>query len=234
MSGSGVVQGYASDPDFAKWQLDVLPFGDSDAAIFLALGEKPGEFTATVDTTRFPNGEHALRLRVVRQDSNYDEYVTEFIIANPTIPSKAAAPAPASTEANKALVRQYVEQVLRVHRPEVIDQFVSPSYKRYVTASATPLTPAEQKQRLAGLFAAFPDMQFTIDDMVAEGDLVAYRLTSRGTHQAPFQGIAPTGKPVVVSAIEIVRIENGKYVEHWGGPDLLDMAQQLGGVVAVK
>jgi predicted lipoprotein with Yx(FWY)xxD motif len=82
VSGEVELKGYASDPNFAKWQLDVLPGGAADAAIFLALGETPGAFSYKVDTTAFPNGEHALRLRVVRGDSNYDEYITKFVIAN--------------------------------------------------------------------------------------------------------------------------------------------------------
>ncbi len=82
VSGTVDVKGYASDPSFQKWQLDVLPGGDPNAAIFLAVGEKPGDFSYTVDTKKFPNGEHALRLRVVRSDSNYSEYVTKFSIAN--------------------------------------------------------------------------------------------------------------------------------------------------------
>jgi uncharacterized surface protein with fasciclin (FAS1) repeats len=82
VSGEVELKGNASDPNFARWQLDVLPGGDPNAAIFLAVGETPGEFSYKVDTTAFPNGEHALRLRVVRGDSNYDEYVTKFVIAN--------------------------------------------------------------------------------------------------------------------------------------------------------
>ncbi len=82
VSGSVEVEGYAADARFAKWQLDLLPGGDADAAAFLALGEEPGELSYTLDTTGLPNGEHALRLRVVRDDSNYDEYFVKFTIAN--------------------------------------------------------------------------------------------------------------------------------------------------------
>ncbi len=83
-SVSGVVEvmGHAGDPRFSKWQLDLLPGGDPNAAIFLALGKDHGDFTYSLDTTGLPNGEHALRLRVVRDDSNYDEYITKFVIAN--------------------------------------------------------------------------------------------------------------------------------------------------------
>ena len=82
VSGTVEVKGYASDPSLMKWQLDLLPGGDPDAAVFLALGEQAGEFGYTLDTTGLPNGEHAFRLRVVRADSNYDEYVSKFTIAN--------------------------------------------------------------------------------------------------------------------------------------------------------
>jgi len=82
VSGTAEIKGYANDPTFQKWQLDVLPGGNPNAAIFLAVGDKPGDFNYTVDTTKFPSGDHALRLRVVRSDSNYNEYITKFGIAN--------------------------------------------------------------------------------------------------------------------------------------------------------
>jgi len=97
VSGTVDLKGYADDANFMKWQLDVLPGGDADAAIFLAVGETAGEFTQTIDTTAFPNGEHALRLRVVRADSNYDEYVTKFTIANGDV-KPAAAPTAAAND----------------------------------------------------------------------------------------------------------------------------------------
>ena len=82
VSGVTTIKGYASDPSFSKWQLDLLPGSDANAAIFLALGEKPGELSYTLDTTGLPNGEHAFRLRVVRPDGNYTESVSKFVIAN--------------------------------------------------------------------------------------------------------------------------------------------------------
>ena len=82
VSGTVDVTGYADDAQFMKWQLDLLPFNDAAAAAFLALGETSGEFEYTLDTTKLPAGEHGLRLRVVRDDSNYDEYVSKFTIAN--------------------------------------------------------------------------------------------------------------------------------------------------------
>jgi predicted SnoaL-like aldol condensation-catalyzing enzyme len=137
-----------------------------------------------------------------------------------------------STEENKSLARRYVEQVLNEGNLNALDDFASPNYKRYLSPTAAPLTPEVQKQRLAGLRAAFPDIHLTIDDVIAEGDRVALRMTLNGTHQGTLQGIAPTGKPVTVFAFDVIRIENGKFIEHWGGPDLLSMLQQLGAVVS--
>jgi predicted ester cyclase len=56
----------------------------------------------------------------------------------------------------------------------------------------------------------------------------------RGTHQGEFLGIPPTGKQVTVGLVDVIHIENGKFVEQWGGPDLLDLVQQLGGEISVK
>jgi predicted ester cyclase len=133
-----------------------------------------------------------------------------------------------STEENKSLARYYVEQVLNEGNLNALDNLVSPNYKRHISPTAPSLTLEAQKQRLAGLRAAFPDVYVTIDDLIAEGDRVAFCMTLRGTHQGQFQGIAPTGKPVTVFAFDVVRIENGKFIEHWGGPDLLNLLQQLG------
>jgi predicted ester cyclase len=137
-----------------------------------------------------------------------------------------------SAEDNKSLVHRYVEQILNLGNMAVADELLAPNYKRYISPTAAPLTAEVQKQRLAGIRAAFPDWKLTIEDMIEQGDRVAFRATVRGTHQGAFQSIAPTGKQVTVSALDIVRIENGKFVEHWGGPDVLNLLLQLGAVVS--
>ena len=139
---------------------------------------------------------------------------------------------PMSVKANKSLVHRYIDQILNGGDMTVADELLAPDYKRYISPTAAPLTVDIQKQRLAGIRAAFPDWHLTVEDMIAVGDRVAFRATACGTHQGAFQSIAPTGKHVTVSAIDIVRIENGKFVEHWGGPDLLNLLQQLGTVVS--
>jgi hypothetical protein len=83
VSGTVDVTGYADDPNFLRWDLFVLPGGNDSAKIWVATGNTPGEFTVTLDTTQFPNGEHAFSLRVVTSPrQNYTEYITNFVLAN--------------------------------------------------------------------------------------------------------------------------------------------------------
>ena len=84
------------------------------------------------------------------------------------------------------------------------------------------------KQTTTMFFNAFPDCTFTVENMVAEGDKVAYQVTIRGTHQGAFMGIPPTGNKLEMRDTSIKRIVNGKFVESWGTMDSLSMMQQLG------
>ena len=84
------------------------------------------------------------------------------------------------------------------------------------------------KQHVSEFCNAFPDLHFTIDDMVAEGDKVAVRLTGTGTNKGAFRGIPPTNKKVTVWMIQIDRIAGGKFVEGWSRYDTLGLMQQLG------
>ena len=84
------------------------------------------------------------------------------------------------------------------------------------------------KQIFAALRAGFPDFQTTIEDLIAEGDKVAGRISWQGTHKGELMGIPPTGKHVKVTEMQIYRMTNGKIVERWVESDVLGMMQQLG------
>ncbi len=81
---------------------------------------------------------------------------------------------------------------------------------------------------MTAVLAAFPDLHVTPEDVIAEGDSVVARLTSRGTHQGEFQGIPPTGKQITLTGIEVFRIADGTIAERWGEFDFLGLLQQLG------
>lgn len=134
-----------------------------------------------------------------------------------------------STEQNKSIVRQLVAAInnsdeatfLALLTPDVIDHYALPG-----------LPPGREGWNLNRkiLRAAFPDACWQEEDLFAEGDRVVGRFTLRGTHQGEFMGIPPTGKPITVSNIHILRLVDGKIVEHWGHGDDMGMMQQLGAV----
>jgi predicted ester cyclase len=133
-----------------------------------------------------------------------------------------------STEENKALVRRFVDEVQSAGNTDAIDEICSPEFVNY---SAPPGVPSNREgvKLLTSMFRqAFPDSYFIVEDMMTEGDKVATRKTFHGIHQDEFMGIPPTGRRVSMGLIDIVRIADGRVVEHWSMGDNLDMMQQLG------
>jgi steroid delta-isomerase-like uncharacterized protein len=78
------------------------------------------------------------------------------------------------------------------------------------------------------MFAAFPDMHFTVRQQIAEGDKVLTHKTFHGTHRGPFMGIPATGKEVSIDVMDIFTVTDGRMREHWTVSDMLGMLQQLG------
>jgi steroid delta-isomerase-like uncharacterized protein len=124
-----------------------------------------------------------------------------------------------SSEANKALARRIVEEMWNTQNLKVVDEVYSPEFGGGHEAT---------KQFVSANLAAFPDLQITIQDQVAENDLVATRYMMRGTHQGEFANIPPTGRQFTVTGIEMHRFAAGKLIELWNIVDLLGMLQQLG------
>ena len=133
-----------------------------------------------------------------------------------------------SAEDNKALVRRFVDEVQSGGNTDLIDEICSPEF---VNHSAPPGLPADCEgiKIVTAMFrGAFPDSYFSVEDMIAEGDEVVTRKTFHGTHEGEFIGIPPSGRTVNVSLIDVVRISEGRVVEHWSVGDNLGMMQQLG------
>lgn len=133
-----------------------------------------------------------------------------------------------SVSENKALLRRYVREVWEKQNPAAVKEFLASNYRRHASPDAAPLNLNDQVQRLIGFRTAFPDIQIVVEEVIAEGDLIAFRSTMRGTHKGEFFGIAPTGRQVTVGLIDVIRVKDSKFVEQWGGPDLFDLLRQLG------
>lgn len=121
-----------------------------------------------------------------------------------------------------------MEGVWEEGNPDAVARFASESFLRHTSPEGEPLGREVQIERLKSFRDAFPDISIEVDDVVSSGDLIAFRSTMRGTHQGEFLGIPPSGKQVVVGLVDFIRIEDGKFVEQWGGPDMLDLVRQLG------
>jgi predicted ester cyclase len=133
-----------------------------------------------------------------------------------------------STEENKAASRRFYEVVINQKQLAVVDEVAGDNYLSHDFPPGLPPGREGLKIFISVFHAAFPDGHLTIDQMIAEGDTVATRLTFHGTHTGEFQGIAPTGKRVTIPALDMARFESGKLVEHWGGPNQMSLLQQLG------
>lgn len=133
------------------------------------------------------------------------------------------------SSANRAILRRYFEQAWNNGDLAVLDEIVSPDYLNH--NPAVPGLPAGVqglKIIIGGFRAAFPDLRFTIEDQIAEGDKVVTRWTMLGTHRGEFMGIAATNKRVQVAGMQVERVVDGKIVEHWRQSDDLGLLQQLG------
>src|SRR5919201_2483348 len=137
---------------------------------------------------------------------------------------------PMSAEENKALVRRLYEECNKGKEAgiAVLDELVAPDYVWHGAPPSVSPDRAGWRQLRTAFYTAFPDLHATVEDLIAEGDKVAYRITGRGTHQGEFMGIPPTGKQIRWTGIEIDRIKDGKVVESWPNADNLGLMQQLG------
>ncbi|HJV14878.1 MAG TPA: ester cyclase [Propionibacteriaceae bacterium] len=125
---------------------------------------------------------------------------------------------------NKDVVRRIYEDLVNGQRLDLLEDYFSPDYANHKMPGGREGT----RQLFVVLFAAFPDVQVSIDSMCGEEDRVWVRITMRGTHRGMFMGMPGTGKTFAATTLNEVRLEDGKVVEEWGVTDTLAMMQQLG------
>jgi len=135
---------------------------------------------------------------------------------------------PMSAEQNKAIVRRWVASGWNTGDLSMVDEFYAADYTLH-SPGAPDLRGTDAFKAYVTMYrTALPDMHFTIEDMLAEDDKVAWRVTARGTHRGELMGIAPTGKSAVIWAFIVSRFDAGKWAEDWVLVDTMGMLQQLG------
>lgn len=134
-------------------------------------------------------------------------------------------------EANKAIGRRVLLEIWSQGNLALVDELYADDYVDHVSKGPEPAEvhgPSGLKEAVALFRSAFPDLQYQVDDELAEGDLVMTRFTARGTHLGPFLGAEPTGRAIGYTGIDVNRIVDGRITESWVQYDALGLLQQVG------
>lgn len=132
-----------------------------------------------------------------------------------------------SIEGNKAVAKRAVEAI-NAGDFSLLESLVAPDGADHAVPPGMPPTRDSAIQFLSMFRAAFPDLHYIVDDVIAEDDRVVQRSTASGTMKGDFLGMTATGKSATWGEVHIVRVKDGKIVEHWASVDQLGMLQQLG------
>ena len=132
----------------------------------------------------------------------------------------------------KEKTRRFYEEVFNQHNADAADEFIATDAVSHATPPGMPNGLEGAKQLFRMYFVAFPDLHFSVENIIAEGDKVVARYTMSGTHKGELMGIPATGKTIAITGIDILRIAEDKIIEHWGISDELGMMQQLGVIPA--
>ena len=131
-----------------------------------------------------------------------------------------------STQDNKSLVRQFIQRVFERGEMAAVDELLTDDFRPHTYPGTTDR--AGLKRAMERVSQGIADAQFRIDDVIAEGDRVAVRLTSGATQVGEFMGMPPSGKRYEIEEIHVFRVRDGRISEHWHQFDQLGMMRQLG------
>ena len=134
------------------------------------------------------------------------------------------------TAENKVVMGRFVE-FINTGSEKLAKELISPDAVFHVPGRPEPMRGPDGYLAIIGMMrSGFPDIQWTLEEMIAEDDKVAARFTMRGTHQGGFFGVPPTGKTIAVQAMNFYRLAGGQFIEERGQPDLLGLLMQIGAV----
>ena len=136
-------------------------------------------------------------------------------------------------ESNAAFVRQLYSELFHDWNLESIDKSFAPEFRSSEMPPGAPSGPTGVRQFYGVIRAAFPDLTYTVEDLIAQGDKVVVRWCWNATHQGTFRGIPPTGKKITLTGIAIYKIAAGKAVQRWVEGDVLTLLRALGAEIVV-
>lgn len=133
-----------------------------------------------------------------------------------------------SSEESKQVVARAAQAIFNDHDLDQIPDLYAADFVDHGAPEGAPQGPSGQRAKVEAFLAAFPDLHISYSHQIAEGDLVAGRFVITGTHQGEFAGIPATGNTISLEGQDLLRVENGKIVEHWTVMDSAVLMAQLG------
>ena len=130
-------------------------------------------------------------------------------------------------QGNKVVYRRFLEEIFNEGQLHKLDELIAPSYVLHDAPPGTPKGREAIRQVVTMFRSAFPDLKVVIEEMIAEGNKMCVRATTRGTHKGTIFGIPATGKAVAMTGLTTVR--DGRLVESWVKNDVMGLMKQLGG-----
>jgi predicted ester cyclase len=129
----------------------------------------------------------------------------------------------------ESVARRLIEEAFNQGNLEVVDELTSPALSEHQNFGPDHAPGAAGVRAVVeSLRRAFPDFRLTIEDLTTAGDAVWLRMVATGTNDGSFMGNAPTGRPIRIDVFDVIRVQDGRMVEHWGVPDRLGAILQLG------
>jgi predicted ester cyclase len=133
------------------------------------------------------------------------------------------------TTRNKQLVVDFIQELFTKGDLDAVDRYLDPGFVNHdAPFPGAPPGPEGMRQAAALFKQATPDWHSDVEQMIAEDDVVVERFTARGTHTGVLMGVEPTGRPLVLSGINIFRVDGDRIVERWGRLDDVGLLRQLG------
>ena len=132
-----------------------------------------------------------------------------------------------TTGENKVIVRRFIDEVFVKGNADAVDKLVTHDFTPHSWGNMPP-GPEPLKQATRHVHAGLSDVSMKIEDMIAEADRVAVRLSAHGTHSGEFMGLPASGKSYSISETHIFHFRDGKIAEHWRDADMLGLMRQLG------
>jgi steroid delta-isomerase-like uncharacterized protein len=166
-----------------------------------------------------------LSIYTVRVYAKYGQIISELLSF--VFFEKRKQKVPSLQETNKAVVRKFNKEFIEGGILSVYEELVSPNFVDHSGHEEVPNPKAAYFFITQVFRPAFPDVKVVIHDQFAEGDTVVTRKSYQGTHKGAFLGMPGTGKSINLAVIDIIKLRDGKYVEHWGSADMFGLMQQI-------